>query len=60
MESFLKKLQIKIFSKDIKEKINLNDDVFFDDYIIKLHTNDRREEYKNKFEEKMRYYGNNF
>lgn len=56
LEKYLKKIQIKKLNKEIKNKLNLNDDVFIDGNIIKLHTNDRREQYKKEFEDKIKKY----
>ena len=60
LENILKKFQFKTFNKEIKNKLNLNDDVFCNNNIIKLHTKDRREEYANKFEKRIKKNMKNF
>jgi len=56
VENILKEIQMKKMNLEIKNKLNLNDDVLINDGIIKLHTNDRREQYKNEFELKIKKY----
>jgi len=49
LEKRIKKLQLKIMPKQLAAIINLDTGAVANDYIIKLHANDRREEYKEKF-----------
>lgn len=56
LENRLKKIQINKMNIAIKNKLNINDDVFIDKGIIKLHTNDRREQYKDEFDNRIKKY----
>ena len=48
LEESLKNYQLKIMPKQLRLIMNLDTRVMASDHIIKLHVNDRREEYKNK------------
>ena len=48
-ESFWKKLQLRIMPKEIRETMNKDSRVIVDDGVVKLHTNDRRELYREKY-----------
>lgn len=52
LDTIAGKFQIKILPKQIKEKMNKGTEVIINEKILKMHVNDRRAEYKNKF--KMR------
>lgn len=52
-EKFFRWLQIKMLSKKLKEMANHDSRVVITDKILKFHANDRREEYKKMWEEKM-------
>ena len=56
IEAMLKNIQIKKMNIEIKNKLNINDDVFINNGIIKLHTNDRREKYKKEFDSRIKKY----
>jgi len=49
LETAAGKFQMKILPERIKEKMNKGTEVVVGDKILKMHVNDRREEYKNKF-----------
>ena len=55
-ESIFKKIQFQLMPKNLKEAANKNTSVIIGNEIIKLHGNDRREEYRKKWENKI----NNF
>ena len=56
LEKILNKIQIRKLNIEIKNKLNINDDVCIGNGVIKLHTNDRREKYKNEFENRIKKY----
>lgn len=49
LEKRIREVQLRIMPKQIKDIMNIDSRVVVDDGIIKLHVNDRREEYGNKF-----------
>jgi hypothetical protein len=49
LEKRIKEFQMEIMPRQIKDMMNLDNRVVVDDGIIKLHVNDRREEYLEKF-----------
>ncbi len=51
LEQYLKKLQIKLMPENMKVIANKDTRVVINDRIIKLHVNDRREMYREMFEE---------
>jgi hypothetical protein len=53
LEKIVRKYQLKILPVTIKDKMNQNSNVVVNDQILKLHTNDRREEYRDKFKNKI-------
>lgn len=52
-EKFFRGLQMKLLPKNLKEMANRDSRVVITDKILKFHANDRREEYKKKWEEKI-------
>jgi hypothetical protein len=53
LDDLAKKTQIRLFPSNIKDKLNLDTCVMADKNTIKLHSNDRRGTYLNKFKEKL-------
>jgi len=49
LERRIKEIQLEIMPRQIKDIMNMDSRVVVDDRTIKLHVNDRREEYENKF-----------
>lgn len=60
LEPIFKKVQLKALPRAIKEMANKDTRVVVDDKILKFHTNDRREEYRKKWEEKTKFLNYNF
>lgn len=56
LENALKYIQIKIMPKKLKEEGNKDSKIIFNDRILKFHSNDRRQEYKERFINKMKEY----
>lgn len=54
LEKILKNIQLKLMPKEIKELANKDSRVVINDNILKLHVKDRREEYRNKWEDKIK------
>lgn len=52
-EKFFKKIQLRKFSDSIKSGINKNSNIVIGDDILKLHTKDGREMYKEEYVKKM-------
>lgn len=52
-ENFFRWLQIKMLPENLKEMANRDSRVVITDKILKFHANDRREEYKKMWEEKI-------
>jgi hypothetical protein len=52
-EKYFKKLQLHLMPAEMKGLMNKDTRVVVNDSVLKLHVNDRREEYKNKFEIKL-------
>jgi len=52
-EKFFRWLQLKMLPKNLKEMANRDSRVVITDKILKFHANDRREEYKKMWEEKI-------
>jgi predicted nucleotidyltransferase len=57
-EKFFRWLQIKLLPKNLKEMANRDSRVVITDKILKFHANDRREEYKKIWEEKLQKISN--
>ncbi|MDO8592221.1 MAG: hypothetical protein Q7R92_00440 [bacterium] len=53
LEPQFKKLQIRIMPRRVKELMNQGTNVIVNDEIIKTHVNDRREEYRERYEKKI-------
>jgi hypothetical protein len=56
IENYLKKIQWKLFPKEIKDKANKNKEVLINDEVLKLHVLDRREYFYNQYLERMKVY----
>lgn len=54
LEPVVKKYQLKKLPPELKDKINLNNEVVVSDTVLKLHANDRRAEINSSFFEAMR------
>jgi hypothetical protein len=54
LELWLKKIQLMILPKNLIEMMNQDTRVVINNEVIKLHTNDRREDYRQKYREKIR------
>lgn len=54
LEPIFKKAQLKVLPRAIKEMANKDMRVVVDDKILKFHTNDRREEYREKWEKQIK------
>lgn len=53
MEKFFHWLQLKILPKNLRAMANLDSKVVITDKVLKFHSNDRRDEYKKMWEEKL-------
>ncbi len=53
LERKVKKLQLELLPADLKNLMNKDTRVVINDKILKLHSNDRREEYRSKWEERL-------
>lgn len=53
LEKFFRWFQIKMMPKNLREMANCDSRVIITDKILKFHANDRREEYKKMWEEKI-------
>ncbi|MFH1232519.1 MAG: hypothetical protein V1651_01485 [Patescibacteria group bacterium] len=56
LEQQFKKLQLKILPQKLKSMMNCDSRVVINDELIKLHSNDRREEYKKNYELRITNY----
>lgn len=54
LEQKAKKLQLELLPDNLKKIMNKDTRVVINDKILKLHSNDRREEYRKKWKEKMK------
>ncbi len=54
MEKFFHWLQLKILPKNLRAMANLDSKVVITDKVLKFHSNDRRDEYKKMWEERVR------
>jgi hypothetical protein len=52
-ERFFRWLQLKVMPKKLKEMANRDTQVIINDSMLKFHENDRREEFRRKWEEKL-------
>jgi predicted nucleotidyltransferase len=52
-EKFFRWLQLKLMPKNLKDMANRDSRVVVSDHMLKFHANDRREEYKKMWEEKI-------
>lgn len=59
LEQYFKEIQLKLMPPVIKMMMNKDSRVVINDDIIKTHVNDRREEYRKLYKEKIRDYGKN-
>ena len=55
-ESFYRRLQERRFPDAIRSRLNKDTAVVANDYVLKFHTHDRREEYRKKFIERVNTY----
>lgn len=53
LEKLFKKLQLKLMPKEMKELMNKDTRVVVNDKVLKMHVNDRREMYREKWEKKI-------
>lgn len=53
MESLVKKLQLYLMPANLKNEMNKSRNVVINDAVLKMHTNDRRDEYLKKYLEKL-------
>jgi len=55
-EGYFKRLQMKLFPTKLKRLMNQNTTVVVSDSVIKTHSNDRREEYRNNYKSRVNSY----
>jgi hypothetical protein len=56
MENIFKKLQFKMLAPELKQLMNLDNRVVINDQVLKLHSNDRREEFSQRFKSRIKNY----
>jgi hypothetical protein len=57
LEKYAKKFQINKFPQSIKKNINKSTKIVISDQVIKLHVKDRREEYYNRWHDRIKEHG---
>ncbi|MEA3449608.1 MAG: hypothetical protein U9Q85_01365 [Patescibacteria group bacterium] len=56
LDQTVKKLQLKLLAPELKKKLNKDTSVVMSDQVLKMYSNDRRESYKKRYNNKLKVY----